>query len=128
MIEKSPSEKLEELIVNDRRPLFTLVSFLTVLTILINLNSVNLPVIGAIASIFYLFINGVFLGHAFFEEVEFIPKLLLGNLLLLSLLGFSSWATVVVSNLGVISVMIVLFVVAAFSSLASRFEFESKEE
>lgn len=122
------SERLEELIVHDPRSSFTLVSFLAVTAIFINLNSANLPALGAIASIFYLFINGVFLGHAFFEEGEFVLKLLLGSLLLLSLLGLFSWAAVVVSNLGVVSVVIVLLAVAALSSLVNRFVSKSKEK
>jgi hypothetical protein len=128
MVEKPSSERLEELIVHDPRSSFTLVSFLAVTAIFINLNSANLPALGAIASIFYLFINGVFLGHAFFEEGEFILKLLLGSLLLLSLLGLFSWAAVVVSNLGVVSVVIVLLAVAALSSLVNRFVSKSKEK
>ncbi len=128
MVEKPSSERLEELIVHDRRLFFTLVSFLTIFTIFINLNSVNLLVIGATASIFYLFINGVFLGHAFFEKEEFILKLLLGSLLLLSLLGLFSWAAVVVSNLGVMSVVTVLLVVAALSSLVNGVMSKSKEK
>lgn len=128
MIEKASSERLEEIIVHDRRSFFTLVSFLMVLTIYVNLNSVNLSVIGAIASIFYLFINGAFLGHALFEEEEFLLKLLLGGLLLLSFLGFFSWAAVVLSNLSAVSVIIVLFVVTTLSSLVNKFVSKSKEK
>lgn len=120
MTQKPFSERFEKLVVRDERFSFTLVSVFAVLMIFINLNLTNLLLIGAIASILYFLINGTFLGCVFFKGERFVMKLLLGDLVLLALLGFVSWATVVISNLGVANVVIVLLAVTAFSSLLNR--------
>jgi len=122
MVKNSHSARIEKLITQDEKLAFTLLSYFTILMILLNLTFANLSPVGAIAAIVYLIINGIFLGSTLFEEEKFFLKLLLGSLLLLVFLGLVSWALIIVSNLGVVSSVIVLFIVATLTSLLNRFK------
>jgi len=120
MAKNSHSARIEELITRDEKLAFTLLSYFTILMILLNLTFANLLPIGAVAAIAYLIINGTFLGNTLFEEERFFLKFLLGNLLLLVFLGLVSWVVIIVSNLSVVSSVIVLFIVATLTSLLNR--------
>lgn len=120
MAKNSHSARIEELITRDEKLAFTLLSYFTILMILLNLTFANLLPIGAVAAIAYLIINGTFLGKTLFEEERFFLKLLLGNLLLLVFLGLVSWVIIIISNLSVVSSAIVLFIVATLTSLLNR--------
>ena len=112
--------RLEKTIAHDKRLLFTLCSFALTLGIYINLSFFQSPVIGVVASILYFIINGVFLGHAFFEKETAFFRLMFGTLLLVMLLGFVGWLAVIIHNLDVIRFTLVLLITATLSSLLNR--------
>ena len=113
-------KKLEELIVRDHNFIFTISSFLLIFIIYLNLSFPSSPIIGIAASIAYFMINGIFLGHAFFEKETPLFRLMFGTLLLIMLLGFVGWLAVIIYNLDIIRFTLVLFIVATLSSLINR--------
>jgi len=113
-------DRLEKTIAHDKRLLFTLCSFALTLGIYINLSFFQSPVIGVVASILYFIINGVFLGHAFFEKETAFFRLMFGTLLLVMLLGFVGWLAVIIYNLDVTRFTLVLLITATLSSLLNR--------
>jgi len=113
-------DKLEKLMVHDHKLLFTLASYVLILAIYINLNAFQFSVLGIVGSLLYFLINGIFLGHAFFEKEDAFFRLMLGLLLLIMLLGFVGWLAVIIYNLDVIRFTFVLFVVATICSLTNR--------
>ena len=112
--------KLEKTIAYDKKLLFTLCSFDLTLGIYSNLSFFQSPVVGIMTSFLYFLINGIFLGHAFFEKEDAFFRLMLGILLLVMLLGFVGWLAVIIYNLDVFRFTLVLFVVATLSSLLNR--------
>jgi len=112
--------KLEKTIAHDKKLLFTLCSFDLTLGIYSNLSFFQSPVVGIMTSFLYFLINGIFLGHAFFEKEDAFFRLMLGILLLIMLLGFVGWLAVIIYNLDVFRFTLVLFVVATLSSLLNR--------
>ena len=112
--------KLETLITQDQKLLFTLTSYGLILAIYINLNHFHSSVLGIAASILYFLINGIFLGHAFFEKEAAFFRLIFGTLLLIMLLGFVGLLAVIIYNLNVIRFTFVLFIAATLSSLLNR--------
>ena len=113
-------DKLETLITRDQKLLFTLTSYGLILAIYINLNSLHSSVLGIVASVLYFLINGVFLGHVFFEKEVTLFRLIFGILLLIMLLGFVGLLAVIIYNLDVIRFTLVLFIAATLSSLLNR--------
>ena len=113
-------DRLEKTIANDKRLLFTLCSFALTLGIYINLSFFQSPVIGVVASVLYFIINGVLLGHVFFEKETVFFRLMFGTLLLVMLLGFVGWLAVIIHNLDVIRFTLVLLITATLSSLLNR--------
>lgn len=97
-----------------------MISYVVILIIFINLSEFQYPVLGLLASAIYFLINGIFLGHTFFEKETAFFRLMLGLLLLVMLLGFVGWLAVVIYNLDVIRFTLVLLVVATLSSLLNR--------
>lgn len=112
--------KLETLIVRDPYFLFTLVSYFLVLIIYVNLSTFQSPFLGSVASILYISINGIFLGHVFFDKETVFFRLALGILLFILLLGFVGWLAVIIYNLDVMKFTLVLFVAATFSSVLEK--------
>jgi hypothetical protein len=112
--------KLEELIVRDHNFVFTIFSFLLILIIYLNVSFTSSLIIGTAASLAFFMINGIFLGHAFFEKEAPLFRLMLGALLLIMLLGFVGWLAVIIYNLDVIRFTLVLFIAATLSSLLNR--------
>lgn len=112
--------KIQELIVRDEKLLFTIVSYITILMIFINLNFTLSPVIGIPASIVYFLINGMFLGHIFFEKQDFFFRFMLGNLLLIVFLALVAWAVMIIYNLDTMSSTLVLCIVTAFCSFLNK--------
>ena len=108
--------ELEAIITSDKKLLFTILSFATILVIITNLSTVNLPLVGGIASVIYLFINGTFLAHTFFEEEKPFLRLAFGTLSLIALLGVVSWLMMIIYNLDIIRSAIVLCIVATLTS------------
>lgn len=112
--------KLEESIVHDHNFIFTIFSFLLILIIYLNLSFTSSPIIGTAASLAYFMINGIFLGHAFFEKEAPFFRLMFGTLLLIMLLGFVGWLAVIIYNLDVTRFTLVLFIAATLSSLLNK--------
>jgi hypothetical protein len=113
-------DRLEKTIARDKKLLFTLCSFILILGIYINLSFFQSSVIGVVASILYFMVNGIFLGHAFFERESAFFRLMFGILLLIMLLGFVGWLAVILYNLDVIRFTLVLVIIAILSSLSNR--------
>lgn len=111
---------IEASIVQDKNFLYSIVSYATTLVIFMNLNSFQSPLIGLMLSVIYFVINAVFLGNAFFEKENAFFKLMFGMLLLIMLLGFVGWLTLIIYNLDVTQVTLALLVVATLSSLFNR--------
>jgi len=112
--------KLERLIVRDGKLLFTTISYVMILLIFINLNFILSPAIGISASFVYFLINGMFLGHSFFENQDIFLKFLLGSLLLIVFLGIAAWAVMIIYNLDVIRSVIVLCIVTTLCSVLNK--------
>jgi hypothetical protein len=112
--------KLETLITKDPKFLLTLASYGLVVAMYINLNVFQSSVLGIVTSVLYFLINGIFLGHAFFEKEAAFFRLMLGVLLFIVLLGFVGLLTVIIYNLDVIRFTLVLFITATVSSLLNR--------
>lgn len=111
---------IERSVMQDRNFLFTIVSYSVIFAIFLNLNSIQSPLIGFMASVIYFLIDAVFLGNAFFKKEDTFFRLTLGILLLAVLLGFVGWLTLIIYNLDATRVTLVLLVVATFSSLFNR--------
>jgi len=113
-------DRIEQRITRDKKLLFTMISYVVVLLIFINLSEFQSSVLGLLASAIYFLINGIFLGHAFFEKETAFFRLMLGLLLLVMLLGFVGWLAVIIYNLDVTRFTLVLLVVATLSSLLNK--------
>ena len=122
MENKDVFHRMEELIVNDKKLAATLVSYVAIFLIFMNLTIVHSPILGVISSLTYFLINGIFIGQAFFRKERPFLRLMLGNLLLIAFLGLVSWATMIIYNLDENRSTIALFVVATISSLINKFE------
>lgn len=112
--------KLEKLVVSDRRLVFTLLSYVSVLAFSTNLITVKLWVIGLVAFTTYFSINGMFLSRVFFEKETLFFRLAFGVLLLIMLLGFVGWLVMIIYDLDVAEFSLVLLIVATFSSLINN--------
>jgi hypothetical protein len=112
--------RLQKLIVRDHNFIFTISSFLLILIIYSNLIFASSPIIGTAATLAYFMINGIFLGHAFFEKETPLFRLMFGTLLLIMLLGFVGLLAVIIYNLDIIRFTLVLFIVTTISSLINR--------
>lgn len=115
-----PLSKVETLVAQDQKHIFTLTSYILILIIYVNLSVLQSSVLGFVVSIFYFLINGIFLGYAFFEKETAFFRLMFGALLLIMLLGFVGWLAVIIYNLDVIRLTLVLFIAATVSSLLNR--------
>ena len=111
---------IERTIVQDKRFISTIVSYCGILAIFMNLNSLQSPSIGLMAFIVYFVINAAFLGNAFFKKEKPFFRLTFGTLLLVMLLGFVGWLTLILHNLDVTRVTLGLLAVATLSSLLNR--------
>jgi hypothetical protein len=111
---------VETLIAQDPKFLFTLASYVITLVIYINLNAFQYAVLGIVASVLYFLINGIFLGHAFFDKEDTFFRLMFGFLLLIMLLGLLGWLAVIIYNLDATRFTAVLFVVTTICSLSNR--------
>lgn len=112
--------KLEKFIAHNPKLIFTLISYILILAIYVNLHTFESTTVGIIAFIMYFLINAIFLAHAFFEKEEAFFRLMFGVLLLIMLLGSVGWLTMIIYNLDVIKVSFVLFIVATLSSSLNR--------
>ena len=111
---------LHRVIARDKMFVFTLLSYVTIVAIFVNISVVNSPVIGIVASVIYLLINATFFGHAIFERETLFMKFMLGTLLSIVILGLIAWAVMILSNLDNVRSAIVLLIAASFASFLNR--------
>ena len=114
--------RMEELITTDKNLLATLVSYVSVFLIFINLTFFRSPILGIPSTLTYFLINLVFVEQAFFQKEKPFLRLMLGTLLLIAFLGLVSWAIMIIYNLDAIRSTIALFIVATVSSIMHKFE------
>jgi len=112
--------KLEALIAQDSRLLFTLTSYVLIFVIYANVSILQSSILGMVASSLYMLINATFLGHAFFGKEAAFFRFMLGLLSLVMLIGFAAWLALIIHNLNVTWFTLVLLVVATLSSLLNR--------
>jgi len=112
--------KLETLIAQDSKLLFTLTSYVLIFMIYANVSILQSSILGIVASSLYVLINATFLGHAFFGKEAAFFRFMLGLLSLVMLIGFVAWLALIIQNLNVTWFTLVLFVVATLSSLLNR--------
>lgn len=120
MESNSQISKLQELIVRDSKLFFTTTSYIMILTIFMSLNFAPSPVIGTLASIVYFLINGMFLGHVFFEKHDLFLRFMLGNILLILFLASVAWAVMIIHNLDTIRSAFALCIVTAVCSFLNK--------
>ena len=113
-------EKVQEILVRDKKFLCTMSSYAMVFLIFINISIVHSPVVGIAVSSVYFLINATFLGNAFFEKEELFLKFILGTLLLIVFLGLISLVVMMIYNLDAVRSAIVLCTVTTLSSFMSR--------
>jgi uncharacterized membrane protein (UPF0182 family) len=114
--------RMNKLIIDDEKLAATLVSYLAIFLIFINLTIVHSSIIGFAASLTFFLIDTVFIGQVFFRKEKPFLRLMLGSLLLIALLCLVSWATMIIYNLDEIRSTIALFIVATVSSLINKLE------
>lgn len=115
-------QRAEKLIINDRKLVATLASYVAIFLIFMNLTFLRSPILGVMASLTFFLINGIFLGQAFFQKEKTLLRLMLGSLLLIAFLGLVSWAIMIIYNLDDIRSAMALFTVATISSVINKFE------
>lgn len=120
MKNKSVVLNLRCLITRDQKFVFTILSYITILLIFVNISLISSPAIGLLASVIYFLINATYLGHALFEQENAFVEFMLGLLLLIVVLGFVAWAILILYNLNNIASVIVLSITSSFASFLNR--------
>ena len=120
MKNKSVFMNLEYLIARDQKFVFTMLSYIAIFAIFVNMSLTDSPVIGIAASAMYFLINATYFGHAIFERENIFIRFMLGNLILIVILGSVAWAVMILYNLDNIRSAMVLFITASFASLLNR--------
>jgi len=111
---------VEKSVAQDKKFQYTIISYVAILVIFLNLNGFQSPLIGLSASVIYLVINAVFLGNAFFQKENTFLRLIFGVLSLIMILGFVGWLIMIIYNLDFIMFTLVLLITTTVSSLANR--------
>jgi len=112
--------RLERRITSDEKLQYSLSSYFIVAVIFLNQSSFQSPIIGLPASLVYVSINAVFLGHVFFGSQEPFFRLILGSLAFLTLLGFVGWIVLAIYSLDEVASILVLVIAATVSSIINR--------
>ena len=112
--------KLETLIAQDSKLLFTLTSYVLISMIYANVSILQSSILGIVASSSYVLINATFLGRAFFGREAAFFRFMLGLLSLVMLIGFIAWLALIIHSLNLTWFTLVLFLVATLSSLLNR--------
>lgn len=112
--------KIEELIAEDSKHVFTLLSILAVILVCVNLVTVHLLLVGLIAFAVYFVTIGTFLGRAFFLGEEAFIRFALGILLSIMLLGFVGWIFMIIYDLEIVPFALVLLVTTIVSSVLNQ--------
>lgn len=108
---------IEKSVTQNKKFIYTVISYSVVLVIFANLSSLQSPFIGLIAFIIYFLINSILLGNAFFQKENAFFRLALGVLSLIILTGFLGWLAMIIYNLDVTRVILVLTIATTFSSI-----------
>lgn len=116
-VEKCKSKESKRLIAS-KRILITF-SYVMILVIFANLTIFHSPLIGAIAFVSLLLVNGNFLGQLFFQEERSFVKRFLEMLLFIAFLGGAGWFVMILYNLDSLRVVIALLIVVSFVSFLS---------
>lgn len=111
---------MTRLITQEKIFAFTLILYGTVALIFLNLNMVRSPILGTSASILYLLISSIMIGHALFRNENFFTKLLLGSLIITMTLGMVGWIVMILHNLDNTRTAVVLFVTASLASILNK--------
>ena len=111
---------LIQLVMQDENFIFTIASYASILTIFLNISTVQSPIVGIAASIIFLFINATFIGQALFQNHNFFTKFLLGTLLLIVILSLVGLAITILYNLDNIRTAIALSITALLTSVLNR--------
>jgi len=117
---KSLFANLAQLITQDKKFSFTILSYISVLAIFINLSLTPTPIIGTPATIIYLLVNSTFLGNALFQDEKLLIKLLLGNLLLIVILTLTGLTIMILYNLDTLRTAMVLSIVTLITSTLNK--------
>ena len=120
MGEKSLFVSLTQLVAQDNKYLFSILSYISTLAIFINLTFAQSPIIGITASVIYFLINATFLGQSLFESEKPFIRFLLGNLLLIVLLGLVGLIVMLLYNLDNLRSVITLCIPPLFASLLNK--------
>jgi hypothetical protein len=107
---------IEKSITSNSNFLYTIASYITVLVIVANLNSLKSLFVGLIVSAIYFAINAIFLGNAFFAKESAFIRLTFGVLLLIMLLGLVGWSVMIIYKLDVTMSALVLAVASTITS------------
>jgi len=108
--------KLQYRITQDRKFVFTALSYVTIFLIFVNMSLINSPAIGIVASAIFLVINATCLGHALFERENALVRFLLGTLLLIVILGLVAWAVMILYSLNTLGSVTVLLITSSLAS------------
>jgi hypothetical protein len=108
---------IEKSVTQNKKFIYTVISYSVVLVIFANLSSFQSPFIGVIAFIIYFLINSILLGNAFFQKENAFFRLALGVLSLIILTGFLGWLAMIIYNLDILRVILVLTIATTFSSI-----------
>lgn len=119
-LKSSRLDAAEKSVAQNKKLIFTIISYLAILAIFVNLNNIKSPLVGLIASAFFFVINAIFLGHAFLENEILFFRFTFGVLLLVMLLGFVGWLIMIIYNLDIIEFTLVLVITTTLSSLLNR--------
>jgi len=117
---KSLFTNLTQLITLDKKLAFTILSYISILMIFINLNLTSTPIIGAPATVIYFLVNSTFIGMALFQNENLFVKLLLGTLLLVVILGLAGLAVMILYNLDNLRSAIVLCITTFIASVLNK--------
>ena len=117
---KIQPHKLQLLIAQDAKFLFSVTSYVMILLISLNLLSTSSPIIGTLASVIYFLINAIFLECLFPRETNDFLRFMLGSLLLVLILGLTSWMVMIIHNLDIMPSAIALISVTTLSSFLNR--------
>lgn len=118
--DKTPLDKLEELIVHDKRFIWTAFSYFMVFLIFLNMNIVRLPAVGVAVSFFFFLINSVFLGNALFDEKKPFLRFSFGGLALIAIICIIGWIVLIIYNLDATRSTLVLCIVSTVSSIMNK--------
>ena len=119
---------IKEKTVQNERVLFTVISFLSILVIFVNSETLKSFFVGIFALIIYLVINAEILGRAFFEGENHLFKLAFGLLLFIILMALMAMLALVVSQLEIWYLLGMIFAAIATSIVSQFLRYERSQK